>query len=116
MIRYFAGFILLLVFSVSPLLSFSQAPGCPGVNVNGVDVNGVYTETISCDATSLDLVATFLQTGETSSYDVSSVSYSPPYPFNAGTSIFQNTDDIWSNAIVCLLIFVSLGIRIIRLL
>ena len=94
------SYLFLFVFCTTlPIFSFSQAPGCPGIDVSGVDVNGVYTDTIGCNATSLDLVATFLQTGETTSYDVSAVTYAPPYPFNTGTSIFQNIDDVWSSPI-----------------
>ncbi len=82
-------FLLLLIVTSS---SFAQGPGCPNVNA-GDDI------TLDCDNGCTDLSATFLQTGETSSYEVSSIDYAPPFPSTGGTPVSVNTDDIWSDII-----------------
>jgi hypothetical protein len=81
----------LLVFILYTLPSFSQAPGCPYVDA-GNDV------TVPC-GDYVTLQATFLETGQTNTYSVSSIPYAPPYPYNSGTSIMVGSDDIWSAAI-----------------
>jgi len=83
--------IILLILLVSPAALFPQAPGCPNIQVSN--------ETVSCDTPCVDLVATYLQTGETTSYSVSSTTYTPPYPFLGGTQLFIGIDDIWSSII-----------------
>jgi hypothetical protein len=82
---------LLFFLSCMPILLFSQAPGCPNIQVDD--------ETINCNTQCVDLVATYSQTGETTSYDVSSISYSPPSSFSVGTSTIVGTDDVWGNII-----------------
>ena len=82
---------LLLIVLFLPQLIFAQAPGCPNIQVAD--------ETVDCDNPCVDLIATFLQTGETTSYDVSSITYAPPYPFTGGTSAFVGIDDIFSGLI-----------------
>jgi len=81
----FSLFILMLVTG----LSFGQGPGCPNVDA-GEDVD------LDCGVACVDLTATFLETGETTSYDVSSIPYAPPFPFTGGTPVSANTDDVWS--------------------
>lgn len=76
-----------LVFSV-PV--FSQT-GCPAVD-GGNDTN------ITC-GTCATLKATAFETGSTTNYNVSSIPYNPPYPYNSGTQIFIGIDDIWSPAL-----------------
>jgi gliding motility-associated-like protein len=70
---------------------FAQYPGCPHIFVGNDTV-------IPCGA-SLDLNATVLETGETNTYLVSSVPYAPPFPYNGGTGVSVNTDDVWSSII-----------------
>ena len=71
---------------------FSQAPGCPNVDA-GLDVN------IDCDSTGcVDLSATFLETGESTSYVVTPIDYAP-FPFVGGTNVSVGDDDVWSPAI-----------------
>ena len=74
-----------------PILIFGQAPGCPNIQVDD--------ETVDCNNPCVDLTATFLQTGETTSYEASSIPYTPPYPFTGGTSAFVGIDDIFSSVI-----------------
>ena len=69
--------------------SFAQGPGCPNVDA-GPDVD------LECGEACVDLTASFLQTGETTTYDVSSIDYDPPFPFTGGTPVSVNTDDVWS--------------------
>lgn len=83
--------ILVSIFLLS-LSAFSQGPGCPNVYA-GDDVE------LGCDEPCTDLTASFLDTGETTSYAVSSIPYDPPFPFTGGTPVSVNTDDIWSSAI-----------------
>ena len=71
---------------------FSQGPGCPNVYA-GEDAN------VNCAGGGcVDLSASFLETGETTSYDVSSIPYAP-FPYIGGTAVSVNTDDVWSPAI-----------------
>ncbi|SDW44326.1 hypothetical protein SAMN05216556_105165, partial [Aequorivita viscosa] len=78
------------------LLSFSlyaQGPGCPNVNA-GPDVE------VTCADPCTTLTASYLQTGETTSYAVTSIPYDPPFPFTGGTGSTNITsDDVWSEAI-----------------
>lgn len=72
--------------------AFAQGPGCPNVSA-GDDVQ------LDCGEPCTDLTASFLDTGETSSYAVSSIPYEPPFPFTGGTPVSVDTDDVWSEAI-----------------
>ena len=68
---------------------FSQAPGCPDVSV--------FAPAPLCHpGECTELTADFFDTGATTSYDVSSITYAPPYPFIGGTQVSVNTDDVWS--------------------
>lgn len=78
-----------LMFSIT---AFSQGPGCPNVFA-GEDVE------LDCDESCTDLTASFQNTGETTSYEVTSIPYAPPFPFTGGTPVSVNTDDVWSSAI-----------------
>jgi len=75
--------------SISPL--FAQ-PGCPNVNA-GNDQN------LNCSTNCTNLTATFLHTGATSAYTVSSIPYAPPYSYSTGTPLMVNIDDTWSSVI-----------------
>ena len=70
----------------------AQAPGCPNI-VAGPPI------TLQCTDSCTQLSSTFLATGETTSYGVSSIPYAPPYPYGLGTPTSVNTDDVWSNII-----------------
>lgn len=82
-------FVFILLFCLN---SFAQGPGCPNVNAGG-------NIELDCDQPCTDLSATFLQTGETSSYEVAPIGYNPPFPSTGGTPISVNTDDVWSDPI-----------------
>lgn len=82
-------FVFILLFCLN---SFAQGPGCPNVNAGG-------NIELDCDQPCTDLSATFLQTGETNSYEVAPIDYSPPFPSTGGTSVSLNTDDVWSDTI-----------------
>src|SRR5690554_518920 len=96
--RNLFGFLFLFL----SLSVFSQGPGCPNVEAGWVDdeVGGVLT----CEETCLEISATFLETGETTSYAVSSIPYDPPFPAQdpSSTPIIppgNHIDDVWSNII-----------------
>jgi gliding motility-associated-like protein len=82
--------LLLMIFIGS--FMYSQGPGCPNVDA-GADIE------LDCDQACTDLTATFLQTGETTSYEVTPIDYAPPFPSTGGTPVSVNTDDVWSDVI-----------------
>ncbi len=82
----------LISFLLLSFSAFAQGPGCPNVYA-GEDLN------LDCGEPCTDLTASFVDTGETTSYGVSSIPYAPPFPFTGGTPVSVNTDDIWSSAI-----------------
>ncbi len=84
--------LLLFSFLTISVSAFAQGPGCPNVYA-GDDLE------LDCGEPCTDLTASFLDTGETTSYGVSSIPYAPPFPFTGGTPVSVNTDDIWSSAI-----------------
>ncbi|KJJ38483.1 gliding motility-associated C-terminal domain-containing protein [Aequorivita vladivostokensis] len=84
--------LLFISFITLSFTAVAQGPGCPNVYA-GEDVE------LDCGTPCTDLTASFLNTGETTSYDVSSIPYDPPFPFTGGTSVSVNTDDVWSPAI-----------------
>ena len=73
---------------------FSQVQGCPGVEV-------------SADATldysisdSVNLSASYLEIGETTSYTVSSILYDPPSSYSGlDNSVSVGVDDVWSPSV-----------------
>lgn len=89
------GFGLITIFLAFNFLftSIKAQPGCPNIDV-GLD------KTLNCTTTCATLNANVLQTGASTSYTVSSIPYTPPYPYNGGTQIMANIDDTWSSAIV----------------
>ena len=71
----------------------AQGPGCPNVEAGP-------GQTVDCDNTCVNLTATFLETGETTSYAVSSIPFNPPSNFNGlANQLFVNIDDIWSGVV-----------------
>lgn len=76
--------------------------GCPSVISGGLGLSGADPAPINCTAmsTCVDLEATYLDLGDTSSYTVSSIPYAPPYQFNClANPVSVNTDDVWSPAV-----------------
>ncbi|NQY06169.1 MAG: hypothetical protein HRT68_08305, partial [Flavobacteriaceae bacterium] len=57
-------------------------------------------QNIDCNsAQCVDLSATFLETGFSTSYEVSSIPFDPPTAFNSGTEIVIDNDDTWSSIV-----------------
>lgn len=75
---------------------FNDSPtGCPEIDA-GADI--VLPEcTTPC--TNVQVTADFFETGATTSYDVCGIAYSPPYPYNTGTAIFINQDDVYGDVV-----------------
>ena len=81
-----------MLFLFSNVLGYSQAPGCPNIDL-GPDIIS------DCSTPCTTLSASVLAVGQTNTYSVSSITFSPPYPYNQGTTIIANTDDIFSPVI-----------------
>jgi gliding motility-associated-like protein len=92
LLMYLGRKIVVITLLLHPLISQAQAPGCPNISL---DENF----TADCSSPSSILTADFLETGETSSYEVSSIPFSPPYSFSTGNPIFIGIDDHFSDAI-----------------
>ena len=84
-------FLLISFFAIS-VFGFAQGPGHPSVDA-GEDV------VLECNETCTDLDASYLYTGDSSTYSVATIPYSPPFPFLGGTPVSVNQDDRWSPAI-----------------
>jgi hypothetical protein len=77
----------------------TTALACPSVQSGGLGLNGADPIPMDCNfvSTCVDLEATYLQLGDTSSYTVESITYNPPYQFNClQNPVSVNIDDIWS--------------------
>ena len=73
--------------------------GCPNVVSGGLGLNGTDPLPIDCNSTSgcVDLEATYLDLGETTSYIVEPIAYNPPFTFTGlANTVSVNTDDVWS--------------------
>ena len=73
--------------------------GCPGVVAGGFGLDGADHSPIVCTASStcVDLEATYLDLGNTTSYIVEPIAYNPPFSFNGlANPVSVNTDDVWS--------------------
>lgn len=82
-----------ILFSIA-LFSFNGVfaqSGCPDIDA-GSDI------TLPCGTNCTNITANYFQTGNTATYSVNSVPYTP-FPFNQGTSILVNQDDVWSTVI-----------------
>lgn len=90
--KIISGSISALLFFFFSFSSFAQGPGSPFIDA-GEDV------VISCEEDCAELTATYLDTGLSSEYVVSSIPYNPPFPFTGGTPVSVEIDDRWSNTI-----------------
>lgn len=78
------------------------ATGCPNVVSGGLGLNGADPAPITCLSPSgcVDLEATYLNLGNTTSYIVEPITYNPPWAFTGlSNPISVNTDDVWSSVI-----------------
>lgn len=80
---------LIFSFIAISIPALAQGPGHPNVDA-GEDVS------MGCNESCTDLNATYLYTGDTNDYAVSSIPYAPPFPFTGGTPVSVNIDDRWS--------------------
>ena len=78
-------------------LSMNAQTGCPSIDAQTVD--GEDAVTVDCDNPCVTLESNVFETGSTETYDITSIPFAPPFPPNAGTSLFINIDDTWSPAI-----------------
>lgn len=80
----------------------TSALACPSVISGGLGLNGLDHPAIDCTSASscVDLEATYLQLGQTTTYTVESIPYNPPYQFGClANPVSVNSDDVWSPAI-----------------
>ena len=89
--KVFLKYFIVFLFFTNNYFVFSQGPGCPNIQLSNANIN--------CSNPCVDLVASYLKTGETTSYSVSSIPYSPPHPFTGGVSAFVGQDDIFSGVL-----------------
>jgi gliding motility-associated-like protein len=76
----------------------ASLPGCAGVDID-LQTNTPGVLNLCPGESCVDLTASFFETGDTTTYDVSSIPFSPPFPFVGGIPTSVNTDDVWSPAI-----------------
>ena len=72
--------------------------GCPNVVSGGIGLSGADPASMNCTSIGcVDLEATYLQLGQTTSYTVQSIAYAPPYQFGClDNPVSVNADDVWS--------------------
>jgi hypothetical protein len=93
-----SGSFVTLSFCTEPPLPPCYDPepsGCPSIDA-GADI-AVPACTDPC--TDLAIACSVFETGNTNSYSVCNIDFSPPYPMDAGTPIFIGVDDVFSNVI-----------------
>ncbi|MGD0712062.1 MAG: hypothetical protein ABR968_12895, partial [Bacteroidales bacterium] len=91
-LKYTNPFKIVAVFFVFfHIVDIEAQPGCPSVSAG--------TDQTICNGSCANLVATPFATGASTSYNVSSIPYSPPASYNSGTPILIGIDDRWSNVI-----------------
>ncbi len=76
--------------------SIYTPPGCAEVQLVGVGVDIVDAEIILCaedDEQCVNLSASYFGIGSTTSYEVSSIDYDPPFPFTGGIEMPITSDD-----------------------
>ncbi|QEE50471.1 T9SS type B sorting domain-containing protein [Flavobacterium alkalisoli] len=82
------------------VFSIFNPPGCANVEVFDPELEILLpnSEIVICpeEDNCIPLTANYLQTGETSSYEIESIDYAPPFPFTGGTPVSVGTDDVWS--------------------
>nr|WP_255702323.1 GEVED domain-containing protein [Flavobacterium sp. SM15] len=80
----------------------TSALACPTVISGGLGLNGAPPPAITCSSASscVDLEATYLALGQTTSYAATSIPYAPPYNFGCmANPVSVNVDDVWSPTI-----------------
>ncbi|WP_418636995.1 GEVED domain-containing protein, partial [Winogradskyella sp.] len=72
---------------------------CPSVNAGGLGLSGADPDPINCSVgnNTTTLEATYLDLGDTSTYNVESIPYAPPFQFSClENPVSVNDDDVWS--------------------
>ncbi|MEH1007190.1 GEVED domain-containing protein [Winogradskyella sp. ECml5-4] len=72
---------------------------CPSVDTGGLGLSGADPAPINCSVenTTATLEATYLNLGDTSTYNVESIPYAPPFQFSClENPVSVNDDDVWS--------------------
>ena len=73
-------------------------PGCAGVDIDlQTSTPGVLN--LCPGENCVDLTATFFETGDTTTYEVTAIPFTPPFPFTGGIPTSVAIDDVWSNVI-----------------
>ncbi|WP_313805394.1 choice-of-anchor J domain-containing protein, partial [Flavobacterium sp.] len=78
------------------IFSIYAPPGCASVDVVGVGVDIVNNQVLLCPgqaAQNVELSASYFGIGETTSYEVSSIDYNPPFAFVGGIQMPITSDD-----------------------
>ena len=71
--------------------------GCPFVELGGLGLGSTSPPPVNCSVGETTIEATYLELGDTSSYSVESVPYSPPYQFSClAERVSVGLDDTWS--------------------
>ncbi|WP_396144803.1 fibronectin type III domain-containing protein [Flavobacterium sp.] len=70
-------------------------PNCAGVNLNLTTTSPGVLD-VCPDNNCVNLSANYTDSRDTSSYNVYSTPYAPPFPFTGGTQVSVNIDDVWS--------------------
>jgi gliding motility-associated-like protein len=86
----FLRFSFLYLATLSAICLEAQ-PGCPNVNA-GTDIS------LPCGTNCTNLTATPFPSGNTTSYGVGAIPYTP-FSYTAGTPVIVNDDDIWTSPI-----------------
>ena len=81
--------------NATPLYINPPLPNCAGVNLNLTTTSPGQLD-ICPDNNCVNLTASYTDSYDTSSYNVYSTPYSPPFPFTGGTQVSVNIDDVWS--------------------
>ncbi|MFL9837854.1 fibronectin type III domain-containing protein [Flavobacterium sp. ST-75] len=88
------------LWSGPQLFSIFNPPGCANVEVFDPELDIILpgSEYIVCpdEDNCVPLSANYMLTGETTSYEIESIDYAPPFPFTGGTPVSVGTDDVWS--------------------
>jgi hypothetical protein len=81
--------------TVTTLYINPPLPNCAGVNLNLTTTSPGVLD-ICPDNNCVNLTATYTDSRDTTSYNVYSTTYAPPFPFTGGTQVSVNIDDVWS--------------------
>ncbi|RED43291.1 putative secreted protein (Por secretion system target) [Winogradskyella eximia] len=71
--------------------------GCPFVQLGGLGLGSTAPPPVACSIPETTIEANYLELGDTSSYNVESIPYNPPFQFSClENAVSVNQDDVWS--------------------